>query len=286
MNITNILVFGKTGQIGYELGLHPGVTCLPRSAADLTDPAACAALITKTGADAIINAAAYTAVDDAEENEALATQINGHTPSAMARAAAERVLPFIHISTDYVFNGAGSTPIRPNTPTEPINAYGRSKLVGEAGIRAAGGRYLILRTSWVFSARRKNFVKTMLRLAETHNQLDVVCDQIGGPTSAADIAVTCLKLANALRTDPSKSGSHHYCGTPDVSWAGFAREIFAQSGHAVTVNEIPSTDFPTAAKRPRNSRLDCSGLETSFAISRPDWRQSLTAVLKTIKDKT
>ncbi len=275
-----ILVFGQTGQLGHALGSFPGVTCLPRETADLSNPDACAALITETDADAIINAAAYTAVDAAEQEQALADQVNAHSPAAMARAAAGRGLPFVHVSTDYVFDGSGTTPFAADAPIHPINAYGRSKALGEQGIVAAGGAYAILRTSWVFSAWGKNFVKTMLALAETRDQLSVVCDQIGGPTAAMDIARTCLTLANSLRQHPDKAGIYHYSGQPDTSWAGFAREIFAQAGKNITVHDIPSSDFPTPAQRPANSRLDCSGLKAAFDIERPDWRRSLTDVLQ------
>jgi len=285
MTLPKILVFGQTGQIATELALQGTVTALPRSMADLSDPDACAAIIAATDADVIINAAAYTDVDAAETDEELATIINGHAPAAMARAAAARGLPFIHISTDYVFDGSGSAPIAPDTSNNPINAYGRSKLVGEEGIRAAGGAYVILRTSWVFSAHGNNFVKTMLRLSQTRETLNVVGDQVGGPTAAADIAATCLKLAQAFYAGNGKNGTYHYSGQPDVSWAGFAREIFEQSKRAVAVSDIPTVDFPMPAKRPGNSRMDCTKFETTFGICRPNWRQSLGTVLKTLKDR-
>ncbi|MDQ2095987.1 SDR family oxidoreductase, partial [Rhodalgimonas zhirmunskyi] len=183
-----LLIFGKTGQVARELRRLEGpdltITALGREEADLSDPAACAAQIEQTDADAIINAAAWTAVDQAEEHEALATRINGAAPGAMARAAAKRALPFLHISTDYVFAGDGTAPHRPDDPPAPCNAYGRSKLAGEQAIRAAAGQAAILRTSWVFSAHGSNFVKTMLRLSETRDALSVVADQIGGPTPA------------------------------------------------------------------------------------------------------
>lgn len=284
MKQPKILVFGQTGQVATELALQAPVSALSRDVADLSDPEACAAIIAATDADVIINAAAYTAVDAAQSDEAQATIVNGHAPAAMARAAAARGLPFIHISTDYVFDGSGTAPMAPNMPTGPINAYGRSKLAGEDGIRAAGGAYAILRTSWVFSAHGNNFVKTMLRLSETRTALTVVGDQVGGPTAAADIAATCLKLAHAFYAGNGKTGTYHYSGSPDVSWADFAREIFAQSNRAITVTDIPTADFPTPAKRPGNSRMDCTDLETAYAVYRPDWRQSLGAVLKTLKD--
>ena len=283
-----ILVFGKTGQVATELARVGGdeVTCLGREEADLADPEACAGIIRATEASAVINAAAYTAVDRAEDEEALATVINGEAPAAMARAAAGRGLPFVHISTDYVFDGSGTTPWQPGDETAPLGAYGRSKLAGEQGVTAAGGAYAILRTSWVFSAHGGNFVKTMLRLAETKDRLTIVDDQVGGPTEAGDIARACLVIARAMRdlSDDSsgataRGGIHHFSGSPDVSWADFAREIFAQANRAVTVEGIPSSDYPTKARRPGNSRMDCASLEAAFGVPRPDWRESLARVL-------
>lgn len=281
-----ILVFGKTGQVATELQRQADVIALGRDQADLSDPAACVAAIAKHAPDAVINAAAYTAVDNAEADEALATVINGDAPTAMAEACAARDIPFVHISTDYVFDGSGDAPWQPGDVTGPIGAYGRSKLAGERGVMAAGGCYAILRTSWVFSAHGSNFVKTMLRLAETRNALTVVSDQIGGPTAAADIAAACLKLARGLRAGTGKSGTYHFAGQPNVSWAEFAREIFAQANLAVRVTDIPSSDYPTPAKRPLNSRMACGALETEFGIARPDWRRSLADVLTDLKGST
>lgn len=282
-----LLVFGKTGQVATELvrRASDGITCLAlgRDQVDLSDPAACARIVETTDADAVINAAAYTAVDGAEDETDLAMVINGSAPAAMAEAAAQQDLPFVHISTDYVFDGSCQTPWTPSDRPDPLGAYGRSKLAGETGVRAAGGRFAILRTSWVFSAHGGNFVKTMLRLGQSRDQLRVVSDQIGGPTAAADIADACLTVARTLRHDPTKSGIYHYAGAPDISWAGFAREIFSQSGQAVTVVDITSADYPTPAARPKNSRLDCASLETNFSIKRPDWRIGLNAVLSELR---
>lgn len=280
----SILVFGKTGQVATELQRQSAdVIALGRDQADLTNPAACAALIAQTDATAVINAAAYTAVDKAEEEEALATVINGAAPSAMAEACAARDLPFVHISTDYVFDGSGTTPWNVRDAVAPLGAYGRSKLAGEKGVRAAGGRFAILRTSWVFSAQGNNFVKTMLRLSESRDALTIVADQIGGPTAAGDIAAACLKIVEGL-TAGQGGGTYHFSGGPDVSWADFAREIFAQANRNVTVSDIPSADYPTPAARPANSRMNCTDLETDFDIKRPDWRASLAAVLNDLKD--
>lgn len=276
-----LLVFGKTGQVATELArrLPAGMKArfLGHDAADLMAPDACAARV--GGCDAVINAAAWTAVDKAEAEEAAATTVNGDAPAAIARACAELGVPFVHISTDYVFDGAGEAPFAPDHPTAPLGAYGRSKLKGEDGVRAAGGPHAILRTSWVFSAHGANFVKTMLRLSETRDALTVVADQVGGPTPAAAIADACLAIASQLRADPAKTGTYHFSGNPDVSWADFARAIFAGAGRKVGVTDIPTSAYPTPARRPANSRMDCRLTETTFGIPRPDWRQGLLDVL-------
>ncbi|WP_417603906.1 dTDP-4-dehydrorhamnose reductase [Primorskyibacter flagellatus] len=278
-----ILVFGKSGQVATELQRQAEVTALGRDATDLTDPEACARAILASDATVVINAAAYTAVDNAEDEPDLANVINGDAPGAMARACAEKGIPFIHISTDYVFDGGGTRPWNVDDEVAPLGAYGASKLRGEEAVRAAGGTFVILRTSWVFSAHGGNFVKTMLRLGAERDRLTIVADQIGGPTAAADIAATCLTIARALQEDASLSGTYHFSGAPDVSWADFAREIFRQSGRTPEVVDIPSSDFPTKAVRPANSRLDCSSLLAAFDIHRPDWRKSLTDVLNDLK---
>jgi dTDP-4-dehydrorhamnose reductase len=278
-----ILVFGKTGQVATELQRLGDVVALGRDQADLSNPAACADAIRTQAPRAVINAAAYTAVDRAEEEEALATNINGDAPTAMAQACAELGIPLIHISTDYVFAGTGDAPWHPNDPTAPQNAYGRSKLAGEVGIHNSGAVHAILRTSWVVSAHGANFVKTMLRLSDTRDVLTVVADQIGGPTPARDIAVACLHMADQLIADPSKSGTYHFSGVPDVSWADFARAIFEQAGKAVTVTPIPTTDYPTPAKRPLNSRMDCGATKQAFGIQRPDWRDGLNMILQELE---
>lgn len=274
-----LLVFGKTGQVAQELQRRaPEATFLGRAEADLSDPAACAAAIRAAAPTAVINAAAYTAVDRAEDDEAAATVINGDSPGAMARACAALGIPFVQISTDYVFDGQGTVPFAPGDPTAPLSAYGRSKLAGEQAIAGAGGPHAILRTSWVFSAHGGNFVKTMLRLAETRDRLTVVSDQIGGPTAAGPIADACLTAAAKLTEDPSLTGTYHFAGAPDVSWADFARAIFALTGAAVDVADIPTSDYPTPAQRPANSRLDCTRL-ARLGIARPDWHRDLTHVL-------
>ncbi len=274
-----VLVFGQTGQVATELAQLDGVTCLGREQADLSDPGACEAVIAGCDADAVINAAAYTAVDKAEEDRDTAMIVNAMAPTAMAAAAAARGIPFVHISTDYVFDGSGQKHWQPDAPTGPLGVYGASKLGGEKGVAAAGGAHAILRTSWVFSAHGANFVKTMRRLGAERDALSIVADQIGGPTPARDIAAACVEIARALTQDPSKSGTYHFSGAPDVSWADFAREIFAQSALSVDVTDIPTSQYPTPAQRPLNSRLDCSTTTATFGIRRPDWRTGLAGVL-------
>ncbi|MCE6967100.1 SDR family oxidoreductase, partial [Cereibacter sphaeroides] len=209
--------------------------------------------------------------------------VNGEAPGAMARACADLGIPFVQISTDYVFEGSGDRPWRPGDPVGPLGAYGRSKLAGEEATRAAGGTHAILRTSWVFSAHGANFVKTMLRLGAARDRLTVVMDQVGGPTPAADIASACLVMAEALGSKPELSGTYHLSGAPDVSWAGFAREIFRQAGLSCEVQDIPSSDYPQKAHRPANSRMDCADL-SRFGLSRPDWRQGLARVLSDLQE--
>ncbi|QFT97588.1 dTDP-4-dehydrorhamnose reductase [Roseovarius sp. THAF8] len=281
------LVFGSSGQVATELRLSaPDARFLGRDSADLADPAACAAAIAAHRPDLVINAAAYTAVDRAEEEEALAHVINADAPGAMARAAAELGVPFVHISTDYVFagTGTGTRPWAPSDATAPQNAYGRTKLAGEEAVRAAGGVHAILRTSWVVSAHGANFVKTMLRLGAERDALTIVADQVGGPTPARDIATACLRIGDALRHDPALSGSFHFSGAPDVSWADFARAIFDKAGLNCAVTDIPTADYPTPAARPLNSRLDCTRTESVFGLSRPDWRDGLDDILKALKE--
>jgi dTDP-4-dehydrorhamnose reductase len=273
-----ILVFGRTGQVATELQLRADVTALGRAEADLGDPAACAAAIIAYQPDVVINAAAYTAVDLAQEQAALAQTVNGDAPGAMARACASLDIPFLHISTDYVFDGSGTAPWRVNDPVAPLGVYGSTKAAGEDAVRAAGGRYAIMRTSWVFSAHGANFVKTMLRLSETRDALNVVNDQIGGPTPAGAIADALLAMAQAMVAG-HKGGTYHYAGSPAVSWEDFAREIFATAQRAVTVTGITTAQYPTPAKRPLNSRLDCSVLGTDFNISPPDWKTDLANIV-------
>jgi len=281
-----LLVFGKSGQVAQELArITPDARFLPREEADLRDPAACAEMIATSGADVVINAAAYTAVDKAEEEPETAYIVNGAAPTAMAKTAAARGIPFVHISTDYVFAGTGTAPWAAENAVNPQSVYGRSKLEGEQGIQAAGGDYAILRTSWVVSAHGQNFVKTMLRLAQTRDSLTVVGDQIGGPTPAAAVAKATLTMAESLVKNGGPSGVYHLSGAPDVSWADFARDIFAQAGQPMQVSDIPTSEYPTAAMRPLNSRLDCQSLLQDFGVNRPDWRVGLQQILKDLKEQ-
>ena len=283
-----VLVFGQTGQVATELARQAApdmaMTCMGRDRADLSDPAACAAVIAASDADVVINAAAYTAVDRAESAEDLATTINGTAPGAMAAACKAAGIPFLHVSTDYVFDGSGTRTWQPDDATGPLGAYGRSKLAGEQAVRAAGGAHAITRTSWVFSAHGANFVKTMLRLGAERDKLTIVADQIGGPTAAADIAAALLTMARAFHAGQGTTGTYHFSGAPDVSWADFAREIFVQAGLACAVEDIPTSAYPTPARRPGNSRMDCTGLTRDFGIKRPDWRASLASVMSDLKE--
>jgi dTDP-4-dehydrorhamnose reductase len=279
-----ILVFGETGQLSRELAADETVTCLGRDQADLSHPAACAAAIRQAQPQAVINAAAYTAVDKAESDEALASVINGAAPGAMAATCADMGIPFVTVSTDYVFDGSGTAPWQPGDATWPLNAYGCSKLAGEEAVRAAGGTYAILRTSWVVSAHGSNFVKTMLRLGRERDRLTIVADQIGAPTPARDIAAACLAMARQLAEDADKSGTYHLQGAPETSWADVARAIFAEANITCQVEDIPTTAYPTPAARPLNSRLDCASLEQAFGILQPDWRLGLRDILKDLGD--
>ncbi len=275
-----LLVFGKTGQLATELQRRAGdAVFLGRGDADLAEPERCAAAIREARPSAVINAAAWTAVDAAEDESDAAEMANAAAPGAMARACAELGIPLVHVSTDYVFDGSGDAPRRPDEATRPLGVYGVTKRDGELKVAAAGGVHAILRTSWVFSAHGRNFVKTMRGLGGTKDHLTIVSDQVGGPTPAAALAGACLTIADALCADPAKSGIYHYSGTPDVSWADFAREIFRQSGQDVTVADIMTADYPTRAPRPLNSRLDCGTTEAVFGIKRPDWRAALGDVL-------
>jgi dTDP-4-dehydrorhamnose reductase len=278
--VTDLLVFGQTGQVARELArLAPGQIFLGRELADLSDPAACAAAIRAWQPKVIINAAAWTAVDRAEACEPAAHIINADAPGAMARAAANMGVPILHVSTDYVFDGRGDQPMAEDTPTAPLSAYGRTKQAGEDQIRAAGGPHVILRTSWVFSAHGQNFVKTMRHLGAARPEIKVVTDQHGGPTPARAIAQALMTIAKAFKAGQGVSGTFHFAGAPDTTWAGFAREIMAQAHLPATVTDILTSAWPSPAQRPLNSRLDCAAILRAYGIPRPDWRAGLADVL-------
>ena len=278
-----ILLFGKTGQVAKELCNRPNVTAIGRDKADFTEPQKIIEIVKSTDADIIINAVAYTSVDLAEEEFELANIINGTTVKELAKVSASRNIPFLHISTDYVFKGDGNLNWKTSDQTNPQNSYGKSKLIGESGILEAGGPHVILRTSWVFSSHGNNFVKTMLRLASNNNELSIIKDQIGGPTCAKDIADALWKIASDFYGGNGITGIYHFSGKPNSSWANFASEIFFQTHQDIKIKQILTKDFLTKAKRPLNSRLDCSSLRIDYGIKQPEWKKSLTNVLANLK---
>ena len=280
-----ILVFGKSGQVARELYKFGDTVLLNRTQADLTDPTACRNIIADYKPTSVVNAAAYTAVDRADEEEDLATLINGEAPGEMAQACVELNIPLIHLSTDYVFDGSGTIAWKASDRTNPINAYGRSKLKGEEAIKGSRSTHAILRTSWVVSAHGNNFVKTMLQLSETRDRLNVVDDQIGGPTCARDIAEACISIARQLRQDPKKSGTYHFSGTPNVSWCQLANAIFERAGRNTIAEPIPTSKYPTPVMRPMNSRLNCGLTNRKFNMSRPFWRDGLVEILRDLEIK-
>ena len=286
-----ILLLGANGQVGWELRrtlapLGP-VRALERSDADLADPDALSRIVRETVPSLIVNAAAYTAVDRAEEDEALARAINADAPGVLAEEAKRLGIALVHYSTDYVFDGTGSRPAIESDPTRPLNVYGRTKLAGEAAIRDSGCAHLILRTSWVYSMRGANFLLTVQRLAGQLEELRIVADQTGAPTWARGIAeATALVLARCgAPRDPGglaeNGGLYHMTAAGETTWHGFAGAVvdwMRTSGQPVLckqVSPIPTSDYPTPAKRPANSLLDCSKLNDAFGIAIPDWRDQL-----------
>lgn len=280
-----ILLFGPTGQVGTEIRRRAGPDCrieaCGRAEADLADPAACADRVARTSADVVINAAAHTAVDRAEAEAELAMTINAAAPGAMARAAAARGIPFLHISTDYVFDGRPGRPWREDDSPNPLSAYGRSKLAGEKAVQEAGGGHVILRISWVFAGHGQNFVRTMLRLGASRDRLSVVDDQHGGPTPAAAVADALLLIARRFAVGQGHSGIFHFSGAPTTTWRGFAETIFATAAaeRVPVVEPITSEAWPTPAPRPKNSILDCSLIHKIYEIQQPDWRLSLREII-------
>lgn len=287
-----LLVTGRYGQIATALAERAAldgrfdVVSLGRPQFDLADPSTVGAAIEMASPDIIVSAAAYTAVDQAETEEDLATRMNGLSAGEIAKAADRLGVPIIHISTDYVFDGLKSTPYVEDDIVAPLGAYGRSKLAGEIAVRAATAQHVILRTAWVYSPFGKNFLKTMLRLAETRESLSVVDDQTGNPTSAIDIADGILTVASNLLSDHSLAlrGTFHMNGNGAASWADFAEEIFScarlQNGPFATVNKITTSEYPTPARRPANSRLDCARLRELHGIILPPWQVSTAQIVE------
>lgn len=286
-----IVVTGTQGQVALALaerGAARGheIVQIGRPTLDLArSKDAIAQALEAARPDAIVSAAAYTAVDKAESEAEAAAAINAQGAGAVARAAARMGVPLCHLSTDYVFDGAADRPYREDDPTGPVGVYGRSKLDGEEQVFATGARVAILRTAWVYSPFGANFVKTMLRLAADREEVSVVADQTGCPTSALDIADGVLDvLANLTRSaDPALTGVFHMCATGAATWADFAEAVFAASarhgGPVARVRRITTAEFPTPAQRPANSRLDCARLEQVHAVRLPHWQTSLETVV-------
>lgn len=285
-----IAVTGKQGQVAQALlerGPAAGieVAAAGRPELDLADPASVERALFALRPDVVISAAAYTAVDRAESEPEVAMAINGQGAGAVASAAAKLGVPVVHLSTDYVFDGTKASPYLESDPVGPVSVYGRSKLEGERQVAAANPDHAILRTAWVYSPFGANFVKTMLGLAEAHETLRVVADQKGQPTSALDIADGVIAIARRLRDDPDQRlrGVFHMTGAGEASWADFAETIFAglrrRTGRVVSVERISTADYPTAAKRPANSRLANDSLRQIHGLVLPDWRRSTEDVL-------
>ncbi len=284
----HVLVFGSTGQVARELARSKWaegttLTHLDRQAADLSEVEALAGIVDAKAPDAIIIAAAYTRVDGAESDEASAMAVNAHGPAAIAGAAAERSIPVVYFSTDYVFDGTKDGPYEETDPVRPINAYGRSKLAGENAIRTANPRHLILRTSWVYSAHGSNFLTSMLRAAKSRDEVRVVSDQWGCPTAAGDLADTVAGIMPALVSGEAPSGTYHLAGGMEATWHGFAEAIFetlAARGLKRPANvPIATADYPTEAARPRNSRLSSQRFARDFGARLKGYRCALPAVL-------
>jgi len=274
-----VLLFGPNGQIGTEIRRAAEVVPVARAECDLTRKGAARKVIESAACDVVVNAAGYTAVDKAESEPRVAEAVNAAAPGEMAEACADRGLPFIQFSTDYVFDGEALRPYVETDDTGPLNVYGATKLEGERRVATAGGVYAIIRTSWVFSAQGANFVKTMLRLGGERDRLRVVADQHGKPTPAAGAAEAALAAARALLDDPRKAGLYHFAGDEATTWADFAATIFERAGIATAIDRIPTADYPTAARRPLYSVLDTVKFETAFGLAAPSWREGLDGVL-------
>ena len=287
-----ILLLGRGGQLGWELqrALAPlGELLAPdrhdpaAPAVDLERPEALAATVRALRPDAIVNAAAYTAVDRAESEPERCRLVNAVAPGVLAAEAAACRATLVHFGTDYVFDGSGSAPRDESAATGPLNVYGRTKLDGEIAIRAAGGRHLILRTSWVYGARGGNFARTMLRLAAERDALSVVDDQVGAPTGADLLADVTAHALRAVLRDGAPGGTYHAAAAGETSWHGYARFVI-ESARALgepirvapeAVHAVPSSAFPTPARRPHNSRLDTRRLQSTFGLRLPPWQDGV-----------
>ena len=293
-----ILLFGCDGQVGWELqrSLQPLGDVLALDfqssdhAADFSKPEALAATVAAVKPDLIVNAAAHTAVDRAESEPALAQAINADAPGVIARSAAQFGAWLVHYSTDYVFDGSGDQPRDEDAPTGPLSVYGRTKLEGENQIRASGCRHLILRTSWVYAARGGNFAKTMLKLAASKTELNVIDDQVGAPTGAELLADLTALMARAARARPELAGTYNAVAAGATSWHGYARLVIETArarGVPLTLTAdalraIPTSAYPTPAPRPLNSRLDTRKLRERFGVHLPDWESGVRRLLAEI----
>ncbi|MFK0087114.1 dTDP-4-dehydrorhamnose reductase [Pseudomonas sp. NPDC090755] len=284
-----ILISGQHGQVARALQQCLGdlgqLHVLGRDRLDLAQPEAIRTQVRRLVPDLIINAAAYTAVDQAESEPELAFALNARAPGIFAEEAARLGIPLIHYSTDYVFDGDKATPYTEDDEPNPLNVYGRSKLAGEQAIEAAAGQHLILRTSWVYSRHGRNFLLTMQRLLQEQPQLRVVADQIGAPTWAGTLATSTRMLIERWLAGQSGAwGTYHLTARGETSWFGFAQAIGAhlkaQGLPCAELLPIPSSDYPTPARRPLNSRLDCGLLQRQWQVSQPHWQQALIDCLK------
>jgi dTDP-4-dehydrorhamnose reductase len=275
----NILLLGKTGQVGFELhrtlATLGTITAPGREELDLTNEQAVASYLGQHRPNLIVNAAAWTAVDAAEAHQVEAERLNTDLPKQLAEYAATNKGRLVHYSSDYVYPGNGTTPWQEASPTGPLSHYGKTKLKGDQAVEQSGADHLIFRTSWVYSARGNNFMKTMLRLAESKTALNIVADQIGTPTPARLIAqVTALAIHSKLET-----GLYHLAPTAETSWQGFAKEIFRLAGKNTKANPISTSDYPTPATRPLNSRMDVTKLEQALKVRLPAWQSQLELTL-------
>lgn len=289
-----LLVTGGTGQVGTGIErINRGrfeIVAPGRAELDLADPKSVEAFVNSRNWAAIISSGAYTAVDKAESDEAAAFAINAEAPAVLAKSAAARAIPILHISTDYVFDGSKKGPYVEEDRVAPLGIYGASKEAGERAVRDAGGRHIILRTAWVVSPWGNNFVKTMLRLGSEREKLGVVADQIGCPTSAQDIAETIIKLAERLIADPaSPIGTYHFVNGGEANWHQLASHVFtraAESGRKIPqIDAIATSDYPTPAKRPANSRLSTERIQRDFEIAPRQWRAAVDDILAELLER-